>query len=306
MAEFELIKRLTSFLDIKDEDVLVGFGDDCACVNINGKKILFTADIQIENTHFIKEKTEPTNLGWKLISVNVSDIVACGGTPKWGVISIGVPKDLSISFLEDVYKGIKKAKQFYNLEIIGGNTSSSKEIIFDLFLTGETERFVSRSNAKDKDIIFISGYTGLSRAGLELILSNQAHFEPWEKQLIDKHFLPIAQIHLSERIQKYANACIDISDGLIADLGHISKMSRKKIRLTNIPISPILKKFAEKYSKDPLEYAFYGGEDYQLAFTTPKEYEGYFKDCFKIGYIEEGEGIYYLDKPVEIKGFEHL
>ena len=92
MAEFEIIKKLTSILSISDKDVLIGFGDDCACVNVNGKKLLFTADIQVENRHFVRNKINPIDLGWKLVSVNVSDIVACGGIPRWGLISIAVPK----------------------------------------------------------------------------------------------------------------------------------------------------------------------------------------------------------------------
>ena len=306
MAEFKLIEKLTNIFKIKDKDVLVGFGDDCACVNVNGKKLIFTADIQVENRHFIKDKINPIDLGWKLVSVNVSDIVACGGVPRWGIISIGVPKSTDFSYLERVYKGINEAKNFYNLEIIGGNTSSADEVIFDLFLTGETKKFIPRSNAQEKDIVFISGYTGLSRAGLEILLGDNENLEDFESELIKHHTRPIARIDLQDRIQKYANACIDISDGLVADLGHISKMSSKKIVLEDIPISPILEKFSKKYKKDPIEYTLYGGEDYQLAFTVSKEYEKHFQDCLKVGYVEEGEGIYLKDNPLEIKGFEHL
>ena len=215
-------------------------------------------------------------------------------------------KSIEISFLEEVYNGINEAKNFYKLEIIGGNTSSADEIIFDLFLTGETEKFISRSNAKEGDLIFISGYTGLSRAGLEILLQDIKNLEDFEKELLKYHTRPVARIDIQERIQKYANSCIDISDGLVADLGHISQMSNKKIVLENIPISPLLEKFAKKYSKDPLEYTLYGGEDYQLAFTVSKENAKYFKDCLKIGHIEEGKGIYLQDVPLKIKGFEHL
>ena len=306
MTEFELIKNLTNILTIEDSSVVVGFGDDCACVNLNGKNLLFTSDIQVENKHFVKSKINPVDLGWKLVSVNVSDVVACGGVPKWALISIAVPKNIEISFLEEVYKGIQKAKKFYKLDIIGGNTSSSEEIIFDLFLVGETKKFVSRSNAKEGDLVFVSGHTGLSRAGLEILLNESKDLEDFEKQLIKYHTTPTARIDLQEKIQKYANSCIDISDGLVADLGHIAKMSNKKIVLKDIPVSPLLEKFAKKYSKEPLEYVLYGGEDYQLAFTVSKENAKHFKDCLKIGYVEKGKGIYLKDKPLKIKGFEHL
>lgn len=308
IGEFQLIKQLTKILEIKDKNVLVGFGDDCACVNVEGKKLVFTADIQIENVHFLKDKVKPTQLGWKLISVNVSDVVACGGVPKWAVISIAVPKNINIKWLKEVYKGIKKALDFYKFDIIGGNTSSSSEIIFDLFLTGETEKFVSRSGAKPGDYVFISGHTGLSRAGLELLLMDKKDYEDFEKRLIKTHLEPVARIDLQEKISRYATACIDISDGLVGDLGHISENSKVKIILEKekIPISADLEKYCKKYNKNPYDYILYGGEDYQLAFTIKKEDIIHFKNEFLIGIVEKGEGIYLDNKKLKEKGFEHI
>lgn len=312
IGEFKLIDRLTKYLPINDKDVLVGFGDDCACVKVENELLIFTADIQIENHHFIKGKIKPEDLGWKLVSVNVSDIVACGGIPKWGIISIAVPKNTETKWIEKVYKGIKKAIDYYNFSIIGGNTSASEEIIFDLFLTGKTRRFVARSTAKEGQTVYLSGEIGLSRAGLELLLMNKKRYEPFEKKLIEKHIKPTARIDMQKTVEKYAESCIDISDGLVGDLAHISKMSDVKIVIEKdkLPVHPLLEKFCIKYDKNPYDYILYGGEDYELVFSVDENNEKYIKNCYKIGKIEKGKGIYLIDNGKKIhlkeKGFEHI
>ncbi|EDP73669.1 thiamine-phosphate kinase [Hydrogenivirga sp. 128-5-R1-1] len=311
-GEFKLIDRLTKYLPINDKDVIVGFGDDCACVKIENELLIFTADIQVENHHFIKEKIKPENLGWKLVSVNVSDVVACGGIPKWGIISIAVPKNTNQKWIEKVYKGIKEALNYYKFNIIGGNTSASEEIIFDLFLTGKTKRFVSRSSAKEGQSVYISGETGLSRAGLELLLMDKKRYEKFEKELIEKHVKPKAKIDLQKTIEKYAESCIDISDGLVGDLRHVSTMSSVKIIIEKdkLPVHPLLEKFCRKYKKDPYQYILYGGEDYELAFTVDSKNEKHIKNCYKIGKVEKGKGIYLIEnnKKIHLKeeGFEHI
>jgi thiamine-monophosphate kinase len=312
IGEFKLINKLTNILDIKDKNVIVGFGDDCACVKVNKELLIFTADIQVENQHFLKDKIKPEDLGWKLVSVNVSDVVACGGVPKWGIISIAVPKDINVKWIENVYKGIKKALSYYKFDIIGGNTSASDKIILDLFLTGKTKRFISRAGAKEGHVLFLSGETGLSRAGLELLLMNKKRYESFEKKLIEKHLKPLARIDLQKIIEKYAESCIDISDGLVGDLGHISKMSNVKIVLdkSKILVHPLLEKYCIKYNKNPYDYILYGGEDYQLAFTVKEENKEKIKNCYEVGWIDTGRGVYLLENGKKVhlkeKGFEHI
>ena len=315
IGEFELIDRLSSILPVNDKDVIVGFGDDTACVNVNGKLLLLTGDIQVENVHFIKSKINPKDLGWKLISSNVSDVIACGGIPRWGLISIALPKNLNYQYVEDVYKGIKEALDFYKMFIVGGNTSASSEMIFDLFLVGETKRFVARSFAKENQLVYISNHLGLSRAGLELLLMNKKIYEDWELELIKEHTKPTARVDLQEIIEKHAASCIDISDGLAGDLGHISKMSKVKIVIEKdkLKIHPNLRKFCEKYDKNPYHYILYGGEDYQLAFTVEKELKSSLTEIesiSEIGFTEKGEGVYLKDEKeffhLKEKGYEHL
>ncbi len=310
IGEFGLIERLVNIIPINDRDVIVGFGDDCSCIKIDSKLLLFTNDIQVENRHFIKELQNPQDIGWKLISVNVSDVLACGGRPRWAQISLGLPKDLKYEFIEKVYTGIKQALDHYGFYITGGNVSSSNEIILDLFLVGETPKFLSRKDAKKRDWIYISGYTGLARAGLELLLMRKKRYEDFEKRLINTFTKPYINLGLQNVLQKNANACIDISDGLVADLGHIAKQSNKKLIIfkENLPVHQDLKQYCNKYNKDPYEYILYGGEDYIIAFTSSSEIKE--KNLFKVGMVEEGQGIYLKNEDklqkLQIKGFEHL
>lgn len=307
MNEFEFIDNLTNFLDIKDKNVLVGFGDDCAVIKCGNKNLLFTNDCLIEDVHFIKSKISPEDLGWKLVSVNVSDIVSSGGYPRWANITVAL-SNKDTDYIKNVYKGIRKALDFYKFSLVGGNTSKSDRIFLDMFLVGETDRYILRTGAKTGDFVYISGELGLSRAGLELLLMDKKSYEDFELELIKYHTKPLARIDLVEIIRDNASSCIDVSDGLVGDLNHISQKSKKMIILEEeeLPIHKLLKLYCEKYNKNPLDYILYGGEDYQLAFTSKNN----LKDCIKIGYVKEGEGVY-LKSNGEFKrlkgcGFSHL
>ncbi len=302
IGEFGLIDTLTKILPIQDKNVVVGYGDDCACVKVGSDLLLLTVDIQVEGVHFIKEKINPVDLGWKLSTSNVSDVVACGGKPKWALISLGLPKDTEIEFIENVYLGIKKAQEYYGFYTIGGNCSSSKEIVIDMALIGESNVFIPRSGAKPNQYVYISGPLGCSKAGLELLLMDKTEYEDFEKELIKKHTNPIARVDLVDII-KQSSACIDVSDGLSSDLFHISKQSNVKIVIEKekLPIDHNLKKFCLKYNKNPLDYILTSGEEYEVVLISDKELP-----LFKIGYIEEGFGVYLDSEAIKEKGFNHF
>ncbi|NPA52384.1 MAG: thiamine-phosphate kinase [Aquificae bacterium] len=310
IGEFGLIERLTKLIPIKDQDVIVGFGDDCSCVKVDKKLLLFTNDIQVENVHFIKHLQDPKDIGWKLISVNVSDVLACGGIPRWAQVSLGLPKNLEYQFIEDVYLGIRQALDYYQFYVIGGNVSSSKQIVLDLFLVGETQRFLSRKDAQEGDWVYMYGYTGLSKAGLELLLMGKSSYEDFEKRLIESFTRPVIDLEFRQFLHKNAKACIDISDGLVADLGHIANQSRKKIVIfkDRLPIHRDLTAYCKKYKKDPYQYILYGGEDYIPAFSSSKDLNR--NKVFKIGKVEEGQGVYLKTgtklQNLKPQGFEHF
>lgn len=310
IGEFGLIERLSKIVQAQDEDIIANIGDDCACVKISGENVFLTVDTQIENVHFIKDRIDPVDLGWKLSSSNVSDIVCCGGKPKYALISLSLPKTLELDFVEGLYQGVKQAQDYYGFKTVGGNVTSSYQIMLDMTLIGHGNRFISRSQAKAGQYLYLTGFTGLSRAGLELVLSGKSEFLEYEDYLIGKHYRPIARIDKLETIIKFAKSSIDISDGLVADLYHISKQSKVKVIVEKdkVPVHSSLKQFCNQNNKDCYEYALYGGEDYQIVFSSDDMIEE--EDISMIGYIDEGQGVYLKDKDkfllLEEKGYTHL
>jgi len=301
LGEFGLIERIKEILNSS----LIG--DDTAPVKLGESTLLLTTDTMNEGVHFLRDWS-PESIGWKAISVNVSDVVANGGEPLWALISLSTPPELEAKFVERLYLGIKKACEFYNCEVVGGNISKLDKISISVALVGKTQRFVGRSGAKPGDSLFVSGTLGDARAGLELLLMKKEHYEPFELALIERFLRPTARIDYAKHVVKYANASIDISDGLVADAYHLSKRSKVKIEIdsSKLPISQELKAFCEKYGKNPVEYALFGGEDYQLLFTHPKNRLNPFLDMTEIGRVLEGEGVFVDGERVEPKGWRHF
>ncbi|SHK16148.1 thiamine-phosphate kinase [Thermocrinis minervae] len=300
LGEFGLIERLKNLLG---ENII---GDDTACVSLGDVNLLLTCDLLLEDRHF-KSFFPPASLGWKAISVNVSDVCANGGTPKWALVSLMVP-DFEVSYIEELYEGIKRACEFYGCRVVGGNVSRSDKVGIDVFMVGIAQRFVGRSTAKVGDGVFVSGTLGDSRAGLELLLMQKDYYESFELRLIERHLRPTARIDYVKHITKYANASIDISDGLSSELWHISKRSGVKIVVEKrrIPLSKELLLFCEKYGKDPYDYALNGGEDYQLLFTHPVHRQNPFLDMTQIGVVEEGQGVFIDGEPLKAQGYKHF
>ncbi|MEJ5173140.1 MAG: thiamine-phosphate kinase [Hydrogenothermaceae bacterium] len=311
VGEFGLIDRLSKIILEEDRDILVNIGDDTACIKVcDNKNLLLTVDTQVENVHFIKDRINPVDLGWKLSTANVSDIVACGGYPKYALVSASLPKNLEVDFIESVYYGIREAQDFYRFKTVGGNITSSNQIMIDMTLIGESSTFIPRSGGKPGHYLYLTGYTGLSRAGLDIILSEKKDLTETEKFLVKSHYRPTARLDKLSILLKFAKSSIDISDGLVADLYHISKQSKVKVVIQkyNLPMHPALLEYCESVDKDFYDYILYGGEDYQIAFTSDSFIEE--EDIYLIGYISEGEGVFLEENnrssKLHEKGFNHL
>lgn len=300
IGEFGLIQVLKGILSSPI------IGDDTAPVEINGETLLLTTDCMVEDRHF-KRSYAPQVVGWKVISVNVSDVVASGGIALYALVSLALP-DIEVAYVEGLYRGIKEACSFYGCQVVGGNITKSEKIAVDVFMLGKTDRFVSRAGAKPGDKLYVSGTLGDAKAGLELLLLEKKKYEDFEVKLIERHIRPTARIDYIKHIRKYANACIDISDGLSSDVWHLSNMSGVKISIKSedIPVSEELRLFCKKHGKDPLEYALTGGEDYQLLFTHPEDRYNPFMDMKCIGVVEEGTGVYIDGETLHPTGFDHF
>ncbi|MBI4453916.1 thiamine-phosphate kinase [Candidatus Woesearchaeota archaeon] len=310
-SEFKLLDKIKSLSKKINNNFISQIGDDCAIIDKtkeagkyelkrncktsktgNGKYELITTDILVEDNHFSMKFSTSFQIGAKAIECNVSDIASCGGLPRYCVISLVLPKDTTVKFLEGLYKGMNDACRKYNIDIVGGDTTSGAIIVINIAMFGEVEKdmLCRRSDAKVGDLILVTGCLGRSCSGLNLFLQGK------EKLGETKYYLePVARLNKAREIAKYVNAMIDISDGLASETRHICIMSDcgAVIYKDKIPIDKQTIKDAKTCGKDPYDYALSGGEDYELLFTLSKndynKHKHLFKDCFVVGEIVEKE-----------------
>jgi len=257
---------------------IVGIGDDCAVIPKN-KNIswLISTDALVEDVHFSLNTITAYELGVKSVKVNVSDIAAMGGIPKFIFVASAIPTNIDNSFIKNLTDGIKQQCKNYNIYLLGGDTTASKSKLFiSITIIGESERkkIKYRSSAKIGDCICITGNPGLSAAGLDLLLNKIIPKEKEENDLIKFHISPYIYINESNFLANFSevNAMIDCSDGLNKDLTRICEQSNcsASINLEKIPVDKNLLKVCPKKNSDLNKYLLSGGEDYYLIFTIIK------------------------------------
>ncbi len=275
IGEFGFIKRISRGCLIRPQSVIKAIGDDAAAfIPAPGEAILVTTDLLVERIHFLRDATSGFNLGYKALSVNLSDIAAMGGTAREAFISIAVPENCSIDFLEDLYKGMKRLAAEFDVNLLGGDTTRSKaDLVINISVLGSAfeKEILYRNTAQHSDIICSTGFLGDSRAGLYLIINNIEANSNELKPLLDAHVIPKPYLREGRFLARQGgvHAVIDVSDGLSSDIGHIAEQSNVGIRLYSekIPVSDNLEKFCAGFDFDPVEYALAGGEDYTLLCT---------------------------------------
>ena len=320
-SEWTLISRIREIIEKQGTDVpaeiICGIGDDCSVFSIDDKKFgLITTDISIENTHFKRDLSPPENIGYKAMVSNISDISAMGGNARYAFISIGIPASTDENYILSIYKGMINAANAANIYLAGGDTSRSDNLIINIAIYGEIEknRLIKRSGALPGHNIYLTGSTGESMAGLEVLQTGGKNSEKYAK-LVNRHSCPPIRYDIvSSIIEKYSpTSMIDISDGLLSDLYHICECSKTGFIIISeaLPISGDLKNFSLNFNKDYFYYALESGEEYELLFTSPMDYNSEFDGVpvTKIGKITEpGYFIQSGDtkKEIKIKGFDHF
>lgn len=273
MNEFELIKFLTQKLPRKTKGLSCGIGDDCAV--IRGEKFdwLLTADSLIEGVHFDFRNTNATDLGRKVLSANLSDVAAMGGQPLYFTVSIGVPRRVSAVQLKKIYSGMIDVAKKNGVVMAGGDTCASpKGLFISIALVGKImkNRAILRSGARPGDHVFVSGTFGDAAFALGCLK---------KKRKVDRYFVnrlnnPSARVKLGRLIadEGLASSMIDVSDGLLADLGHIADASGVGfvVDAGAVPVSGFFSNIAARYGLDSLLLALAGGDDYELCFTVPR------------------------------------
>ena len=273
IGEFGLINRIRRWATSSDPALVQGIGDDVAVIGKGLTALLVTTDILIEDIHFDLSWTDPYTLGRKSLAVNLSDIASMGGTPKYFLISIGLPKNLPFSFVSSFYRGLKKEAKRYQVELIGGDTSLSQKIVINICLLGEGRKrdLLFRKGAMAGDDLFVSGTLGDAVLGLKILREKGRIMEA--EGLVTKHLSPCPRVELGQAIAKHhwATAMIDVSDGLLIDASHLLEESGVGARIWEgrIPLSRLYQRWIRSFSKDPLQLALSGGEDYELLFTAP-------------------------------------
>ena len=307
IGEIGLIKRITR--PPKDKAILVGIGDDAAVVQTKEGFQVLTTDCLVEGDHFRNDWFTPEQIGMKAIEINVSDVAAMGGRPKFALVSLVLPNDLQVDFFDRIYDGMWKACDRNSLEIIGGNMAHGNFIVISITLIGEIEgnNCTLRKGAQPGDSLFVSGCLGNGRAGLRAYQNNLQGFNKTK----NKYLEPKARLAYALKIAPYAHAMIDISDGLASEIRHICNQSHlgANIFLDQIPINDEVREIARILGENEYDYALYGGEDFELLYAVSEENFQHVKGIF-IGKIINSPEIklIYNDSEEEIKrtGYDHF
>lgn len=274
MNEFELIAKLTKNVPSVAPGLVQGVGDDCAIIaGPDGKDWLITQDALLENVHFRREWTDMATLGNKALAVNLSDIAAMGGTPRFYLVSIGLPGDMRAKCAEQIYAGMRECAATFGVELIGGDTvRSTGGLTLSLTAIGETRKdaAILRRTARAGDVIYVTGTLGAAALGLACL--NNGECEGDADRFINRHKGPTPRVEAAQALSKagVATAMIDLSDGLVGDLGHVADASGVgyRIELLGIPVENGFRALARRIGVNPEELMLAGGEDYELLFTV--------------------------------------
>lgn len=295
LGEFGLIDRLTQGLPSVNASTIRGVGDDCAVIRNRDTDILVTTDLLLEGVHFDLTYVPLKHLGYKSAIVNFSDVYAMNGTPRQITVSLGISKRFTVEHIEELYSGIRLACEIYGVDLVGGDTTSSRQgLVISITCIGEAEsdKVVTRCGAKDTDLICVSGDLGAAYMGLQLLEREKAasvgqkDFQPdfaGKEYIVERQLKPEARKDIVSELAGAGivpTAMMDISDGLSSELMHICKDSGVGCRVfeERIPIDYQTAIMAEEIDMNVITAALNGGEDYELLFTVPLHFHEKVKD----------------------------
>ena len=332
LGEFGLIDHLTQNFKVKHKSTIKSIGDDAAVLNFDNKKIVVTTDLLLEGVHFDLSYMPLKHLGYKAVIVNLSDVYAMNAKATQITVSIAVSNRFPLEALEDLYAGIETAADIYDIDVIGGDTTSSnKGLLISITAIGEveSENEVYRSGAKPNDLLVVSGDLGAAYMGLQVLErekevykvnpNSQPDLEPYT-YIIERQLKPEARkdiVKLLSDLDVKPSSMIDISDGLSSEIIHICKQSKVGCDLyeEKIPLDPQVISTCEEFNIDSTTVALNGGEDYELLFTISQDDFPKIKanpSLSVIGYIkEEKEGIHLITRadtkiPIKAQGWKNF
>ena len=332
LGEFGLIEHLTKDVEINQPTTIKGIGDDAAVLDFKDKKIVVSTDLLIEGVHFDLAYMPLKHLGYKAVVVNVSDICAMNATATQITVSIAVSNRFPVEALEELYDGIRTAAKVYNVDIVGGDTTSSqKGMIISITAIGEAdeEDIAYRVGAGNTDLLVVTGDIGSAYMGLQVLErekqvfqvnpDNQPDLDAYT-YLIERQLKPEARKDvklLLKALEIKPTSMIDISDGLSSEIMHLCKQSNVGCNLyeDKLPLDPQLINVCEEFNIDSTTVAINGGEDYELLFTIRMEDFNKIKgnpNFSVIGHMtQESEGIHLVTRantkiPLKARGWNAL
>ncbi|MEO3681080.1 MULTISPECIES: thiamine-phosphate kinase [Shewanella] len=318
MKEFQLIEHYFRNKGQKRRDVELSIGDDCALVNpADNKSIAISCDTLVEGVHFLADIPAHA-LGYKSLAVNLSDLAAMGAEPAWFTLALTLPS-VDQPWLASFSEGLFEIAEYYGIALIGGDTTRGPRSI-SITINGQVIKgtALTRAGAKNGDWIYVTGTLGDSALGLDILRGAQSVNTEDKEYLINRHYYPTPRVLAGQALRTLATSAIDLSDGLISDIGHVLTASKvgATIDVNKIPLSKSIK--ANLSREDALSYALTGGEDYELLFTVPESQRGAINTALihagvkfvKIGQICAGDKLKLVDDGQEFnlisRGFVHF
>lgn len=332
LGEFKLIEHLTENFKINHKSTVLGIGDDAAILKPEKKQIVLTTDMLVEGVHFDLSYVPLKHLGYKSVMVNLSDVCAMNAKATQITVSIAVSNRFPLEALEELYAGIETAARIYNIDVIGGDTTSSTSgLIISVTAIGEVEdvKVVKRSGAKPNDLLVVTGDLGGAYMGLQVLEREKEVFKvnPQSQPdlslytyIVERQLKPEARkdiIELLEKLEVKPTSMIDISDGLSSEIIHICKQSNVGVDVyeNKIPLDPQVISTCEEFNIDSTTIALNGGEDYELLMTISQEDFPKIKgnpNLTVIGYMTEAErGMHLVTRgdtkvPIIAKGWKNF
>ena len=328
-TEEELVAAIRRMLSGDAPGVVVPIGDDAAVVEGTRHQQILTTDLLIEGVHFELETISAHDLGYKAVVVNVSDVAAMGGSPRYGLASLGVPESIEAPWVVELYAGMREAADEHAMALVGGDTSRADRVVVSVTVTGEISegRAVGRAGARPGDRLVVTGRLGAAAGGLRL-----AKAEPdsvmdvlgtdWARELVRALERPVARVGEAQALAASgATAMMDLSDGLSLDLHRLCRESGvgAVVRATDLPVAPEVEQLAARLGGDPRVPALHGGEDYELLAALPADavagarealMERFGTELTEIGEIAEGDGVLLETEagrqPLEPRGWDHF
>ena len=282
--------------------------EDVEVFSFGKTKVIAKTDTMVQSTD-IPPKMKLGDAARKSLVACVSDFAAKGIKPQYGIISVNLPKNISRSKIDEIAKGFRKACDEYGILILGGDTNEGKEIVFNVCIFGQSGDIVHRKGAKNGDLIFVTGPFGYTSTGLKILFGKKKGGASVIKKSIQSVVKPKPRLNFGLKNKKYFSASMDSSDGLSTTLNEMSKQSKKKFVINNIPVSKDLRDFARSQKFDLNRLVFHGGEEYEFVFTVSAKHRQVIKKNAKflkipiieVGYVTVGNGVFVQENGKNIR-----